>query len=548
MLSRLAIGLGLLALLVPVAAMADGAPDPAFDQGRAATFAPQRFSYATGAAVDGQGRTLIAAVVDDGTLLRPRGAVLRLLADGSLDATFGVGGIATVEPPPGYVSTRAEAMVLDPAGRIVIAGEVEDDIPAVMRLLPDGSPDPAFGTGGVVVERGAYAGGPAWWESIALDGSQIVVGGDTANTPPYGTGLDRVAVLARFDDSGVPDPSFGSGGFVQVPLPGITLPSPHSLAVDHKGRIIMGISMATTATFPREVWAQVLRFGPSGSLDPAFGSAGVVTLGLQRAGAPMVVLRPTGEIMAVGDWGKDLATPPTVMAAQLLTSGGLDPAFAAGGQITEQQATTGSGVLDCQGDLIVTGSRGVRRFGRDGRLDATFRSPAVRVAVGTTTAAAALDAVALEPGGAVVLAGSATDGPVTIGGAPGTQIGATSIVVAKVLATCPQVDAKPPTVVLTCAAGCRRVSGSALDDPIGSGVRRVLLGIEQRRGRRCRAWNGRRFAALPCSRAPSRLVAVPVVGGTFRSPPLPAGSCVVRAVAVDGAGNRSRIATRKVTR
>ena len=548
MLVRVATGLALLTLSLPAAALADGAPDPAFAQGRPSVFSPQRFSYATGAAVDGQGRILIAATVDDGTLLRPRGAVLRLLAGGSLDATFGIGGIATVEPPPEYTSTRAEAMVLDPAGRIVIAGEVEDDIPAVMRLLPDGSPDPSFGTGGVVVARGAYGGAPAWWQSIALDGARIVVGGAAANTPPYGTGLDRVAVLGRFDDSGLPDPSFGSGGFVEVPLAGITIPASHSLAVDHDGRIVMGSSLATTAAFPRDVWAQVMRFGPSGSLDPAFGNGGVLTLGLQRGGAPVVTLRPTGEIVAVGDWAKDLTTVPEVMAAQLLTSGKLDPAFGTGGQITEPHATSGSGVVDCQGDLIVTGSGGVRRFGRDGRLDPAFRSPPVRVAVGNTTATAALGVVALAPGGAVVLAGSATDGPVTIGGAPGMQVGATAVVVAQVLATCPQVDATPPAVVLACTAGCRRVSGTALDDPVGSGVRRVLLGVEQRTGPRCRAWNGRRFAALACSRAPSRLVAVPVVRGAFRSPPLPAGSVIVRVVAVDRAGNRSPIATRRVSR
>ena len=254
---------------LPASAAADGAPDAAFNQGRVATFAPLRFSAAIASSVDAQGRILIAASLDDGTLLRTRAAVLRLLPSGVLDPAFGTGGIATIEPPASYSGTNAEAMVVDAAGRIVIAGEVDDDIPAVMRLLPDGSPDPAFGSGGIIVARGAYHGAAAWWQSVALDGSSIVVAGAAVNTPPYGTGLDRQPVLARFSDAGVPDPAFASEASLLLELPGITLPHPQSLAIDRSGRIVFGASFATTpadARLPREVTQQVIRLGQSGAL------------------------------------------------------------------------------------------------------------------------------------------------------------------------------------------------------------------------------------------------------------------------------------------
>ena len=78
---------------------------------------------------------------------------------------------------------------------MVIAGEVDEDVPALMRLLPDGTPDPTFGSAGVVVAKGAYDGAPAWWLSLAFSGSSIVVAGAAENTPPYGTGLGATAVV-----------------------------------------------------------------------------------------------------------------------------------------------------------------------------------------------------------------------------------------------------------------------------------------------------------------------------------------------------------------
>jgi hypothetical protein len=91
------------------------------------------------------------------------------------------------------------------------------------------------------------------------------------------------------------------------------------------------------------------------------------------------------------------------------------------------------------------------------------------------------------------------------------------------------------------------VAGSALDDPVGQGVKRVLLGVDRITGRGCAAWDGRRFVALPCGQAATRLVAVRTQGGKFRVPALGSGRFVVRAVAIDRAGNRSRLAVRRVS-
>jgi uncharacterized delta-60 repeat protein len=534
----------LLLVLGPASAAADGVPVRSFGAGGSMSFAPQRFSSGAGVAVDPQGRTLLGATLDDGSLLRTRAAVLRLLPGGALDPTFGSGGIATIAPPAPYMTTRAEAIALDAQGRIVVAGEADDDVPAVARLLADGMPDPAFADGGLLIAKGAYGGLPGGWLSVAMAGSAIVLAGAVDGAPPFGTGLGRIAVVARITDSGSPDVAFAAGGFLQLPVPGVTFASRHAIAIDRSGRIVLGIWRATTVAFPGDVAAVVVRLTAAGGLDTSFADGGLAVLGALQGRAPQVSLTGSGAIVALGGW--TARAGGVASAVRLRPDGAPDATFGTSGELLGR-ATPTAGVLDCQGDLLLSGGTGVRRYGPDGRLDPSFRSAGIPpVAVGASSAAAQFDSLALASDGSLVLTGSAVDGPIVIGGA--SQTGATAIAVARIAARCPLADTTRPVVTLTCAGGCARVAGTALDDPVGRGVRRVLLGIERIDGRRCAAWDGRRFAPLACGRAATRLRAVPLVQGSFRTPMLGPGQFVVRAVAVDRAGNRSGLAVRRVSR
>ena len=538
-----AIGLALLALC-PASAAADGTPDRSFGSGGFLPLAPARFSSPTGVVIDAQGRMLIGVTLEDGTLLRTRAAVLRLLPDGTLDPSFGSGGVAAVPPPAPYRTTTGEAFAVDSQGRMVIAGEVDDDIPAVTRLLPDGTLDPSFAGGGILVARGAYGGAAAWWRSVTFSGTRIVIAGAAVNAPAV-EGRDTTAALARIDDNGVPDPTFGSGGFLRLPIPGVSYASSHAVAIDGRGRIVLGIWRATTADFPGDVSAAIVRLGAAGALDTTFGTGGMVQLGALKGSPPIINLTRGGEIVALGAWTAHSGRS-TTNVIRLLPSGRLDPLFGTGGEAAAAGGSPANGTLDCQGNLIALAGDGVKRFGRDGRLDPTFRGAFTsHVPVGDTTGLAIFGQLAFSSGGRLVLAGSAADGPSVVGGT--TPVGHSVIAVGRLAAACPIDDSRPPTVALTCATTCRVLRGVALDDPVGRGVRRVLLGVERIAGKRCAAWNGRAFAALPCARAATRLIAVPVSRGTFRVPALGAGRFVVRAVAIDGAGNRSRLAVRRVS-
>jgi len=76
-------------------------------------------------------------------------SVRRILPNGAPDPTFGTGGQAIVKLSD---HDFANAIAVQPDGRIVIAGQTERDTAGVVvRLNDDGSLDPSFGTGGIQI-------------------------------------------------------------------------------------------------------------------------------------------------------------------------------------------------------------------------------------------------------------------------------------------------------------------------------------------------------------------------------------------------------------
>jgi uncharacterized delta-60 repeat protein len=81
--------------------------------------------------------------------------LIRLNPNGTLDTTFGSGGIVTIEPAGGFF-----ALVIQPNGEIVAAGEgptVNNAIVQVARFKTNGSLDPSFGSGGITTTDSVYS-------------------------------------------------------------------------------------------------------------------------------------------------------------------------------------------------------------------------------------------------------------------------------------------------------------------------------------------------------------------------------------------------------
>lgn len=123
-----------------------------------------------------------------GTVASPaaglQAVVVRLLPNGERDATFAEGGIARLAQVGDAPWTGVSDLLVDPAGRAVLAGSVhspdQGDQIGLLRLRPDGSPDVTFGGAGVVRFDFAPAMVDAadWVSSLALSwAGSVVVGG-----------------------------------------------------------------------------------------------------------------------------------------------------------------------------------------------------------------------------------------------------------------------------------------------------------------------------------------------------------------------------------
>ena len=109
--------------------------------------------------------------------------VVKLQSDGQVDTSFGVNGIATVDLDGQGCDLfsgddEAYAIVLQPDGKIVVAGRDgnHDSSLKLIRLLPDGTLDQSFGIGGIVSTDVTASGDAVRAIRVQSDGKIIVAG------------------------------------------------------------------------------------------------------------------------------------------------------------------------------------------------------------------------------------------------------------------------------------------------------------------------------------------------------------------------------------
>ncbi|MBA1290542.1 calcium-binding protein [Pseudomonas japonica] len=115
---------------------ADGNVDTRFGDDGVVYFDPALgLDYRSSITVQADGKVIVAGESADSSAFN----VLRLNADGSFDTSFSDDGKLTIEVPQG-ASSYAHSVVVQPDGKILIAGEV------ITRLNADGSLDTTFGS------------------------------------------------------------------------------------------------------------------------------------------------------------------------------------------------------------------------------------------------------------------------------------------------------------------------------------------------------------------------------------------------------------------
>lgn len=235
-----------------------GAPDAGFGTGGKVTtaFTSGKVS-ALALALQPDGKLVVAGGVETGGTADV--ALARYNADGSLDTFFGTGGRVTTDLGD-YDFASAAAVQSD--GKIVVGGTSGAAF-GLARYRPDGSLDPAFGSGGKVRTEFADRQAEVTALGVQVDG-RVVAAGNADD------GLDIFDVaLARYTPAGVLDPSFGGGGRVTTDVSG-GYDFAYAMLTQMDGRIVVS-GQADVGASTRFA---LLRYTWSGSLDASFGGAG----------------------------------------------------------------------------------------------------------------------------------------------------------------------------------------------------------------------------------------------------------------------------------
>jgi uncharacterized delta-60 repeat protein len=349
----------------------NGTLDPTFGSGGTASisFSGDDFGGAQiiGLAIQTDGK-IVAGISNFEQGFDPMFIVARLNVNGSLDTTFGSGGI--VETQIGQFGAPDSVLVLQPDGRILIAGSG-----SMARYDTNGQMDITFGNDGVAP---ITFGSPT---SIALqpDGKILLGSGGSvvafaASTP--GVTLNQVAgIISRYNTNGSLDTSFGiSGQAASVVVAG-------AIAVENDGicsstcKILAGGTLLTNLNSSNSSAGNGIGFGlarlnSDGSVDTTFGQGGAVStsFGPNAAGATSfaLALQTNGEIVAAGSAGQ-LGNPTGFFVpqagfalARYTSTGGLDTTFGSSGEVTTAFKTNQAAIyglaLQSDGKIVAVGT------------------------------------------------------------------------------------------------------------------------------------------------------------------------------------------------
>jgi uncharacterized delta-60 repeat protein len=340
--------------------------------------------------------------------------VSRHNSDGSLDTSFGTGGYAIADLGSGFDAAKAIAVQSD--GKILVAGYTDNSANgtdydmAVVRFNADGSLDNSFGTGGVVLVDldGSFDVG----NSLAVQANgQIIVGGTATMSDTF----NSVFAMARLNADGSLDVMFDGDGKVTKDLStDLDYYFSASLAMGLVGEQIVLAGYATTDFVNNDValaWFNV----SDGSFDHAehydWGrDDDTATAMAVTSDGKLVVAGYSHDGMGVSDFAVMRLLADGSMDASF-NGGSVVRTSLSGGHDSAHAV-----MVDVFGNVIVAGKAngvgedfGLVRYLSDGSLDAGFGANGiVRVnVVGTDDAAYAV----LQPvEGKLVVVGTAASG------------------------------------------------------------------------------------------------------------------------------------------
>lgn len=326
----------------------DGTLDTSFGTGGVARYDGGDDDVGRSVAFQSDGKSLVTGWSDkmtpgtDDDLL-----LLRYNIDGTLDTTFGVGGVVRYDNGN---QDWGHDVVTQPDNKIIVVGHSDNGTDRDLILLrynANGSLDTSFGSGGVArYDGGNFDEG----QSVILqaDGKALVCGGSRTGTDEN---LEDI-VLLRFNIDGTLDTTFGTGGVVRYDGGGYD--SGWSVAIQPDDKVLV----AGDTTNGTEYDLVLLRYNSNGTLDTTFGTGGVATYngGGNWDFGNSVVLQPDGKVLVSGN--SHNGTNADLVLLRYNTNGMLDTSFGTGGVVRYDNGNIDSGLsvaLQSDGKAIVAG-------------------------------------------------------------------------------------------------------------------------------------------------------------------------------------------------
>jgi len=337
----------------------DGTLDSTFgSRGRVRTDFPGLAAVPSAVVIQSDGKIVVAGGAFPLFTFAGNFELVRYNSNGSLDTSFGNGGIVTTTFPEG---SYAFDVALQADGKIIAAGTLfVDFIPgepsntdfALARYNPDGSLDTTFGNAGTVSTDFVGMEDDAFSVLIQPDGKIVAVG--SANNPA--TFYDFAAV--RYLSNGTIDTTFGVAGKVSTDFGVAGFDRAHSAVLQADGRIVAaGFAISQNGAVQNFA---VARYTSNGVLDTTFSNDGItqIDFGSCCQSAYNVLLQSDGKIVTVG-YPNTESSDSDFLLARLNSTGSLDSSFGIGGKVRTSFGNLNGGAngaaLQADGKIVAVG-------------------------------------------------------------------------------------------------------------------------------------------------------------------------------------------------
>ncbi|MBJ7458834.1 MAG: hypothetical protein JHD02_06600 [Thermoleophilaceae bacterium] len=358
---------------------ADGSPDLDFGKEGVFVLDIAEDTRATSLTIEAHGKIVVVGSAYDTATKMTKLLILRLTGNGRLDPSFNRTGVLTTDlASRGGAADSVAPVRGDKLLVIGRRGPVVPSIPVAVRVLYDGTLDPAYADEGVFDIPLSTSAEPRNWtgefsQSVrAVDGS-VLLAGRRSSYPA----IRSQSVFARFDSTGNLDPIFGYNGRVAITNNGDN-ESPDDLALQPDGKIVLvGASYVGIASERDHPFFQ--RLNNDGSPDQTFGVASRLPIAVAgQSGLHALAIDPNGRAVAGGEFRTAGKSPNRLgsLLARANSNGTPDEIFGVKGGV----ATASYGRDVSISDIAVTWDNRILAAGRfsDGLSVARFRGTEIK--------------------------------------------------------------------------------------------------------------------------------------------------------------------------